>query len=291
LLFSLIIPTIHRTLELARLLKSIAEQKLTGLDLSQIEAIIVDQNPDDRLLGVIEPYQGLFPIVRLTAPPLGQSNAKNMGMGILRGKYVAFPDDDCFFETDTLERAYQAFQSTENRYALFGRALEKESGRFLLEYPKDERAIIAPKDPSVFLGLQIAQFYTAPMVKAVGDFDIDLCSGGKWGSGEETDFAIRCLQQGFSILFKPDILVYHPLVTAETMEPKKLKKYSIGFGVLCRKQGLHGLLLRKTIKQLLGFAVFALLFNYKKARAHWTIATGRLEGFWLYRTQRDRGAA
>ena len=289
MLFSLIIPTINRTLELARLLKSISEQKLTGPGLGEVEAIIVDQNPDDRLLSVIEAYQGAFPIIRLAAPPLGQSNAKNMGMRILRGKYVAFPDDDCFFETDTLERVYQAFQSTEDRCALFGRALEKETGRFLLEYPEGERTLVTPKDPSVFLGLQIAQFYTAPMVKAVGDFDVDLCSGGKWGSGEETDFAIRCLRQGFPILFKPDILVYHPLVVAETMEVKKLKKYSIGFGVLCRKQGLHGLLFRKTIKQFLGFAVFMLLLNYKKARVHWTIATGRLEGFLRYGTERTQG--
>lgn len=289
MLFSLIVPTIQRTQELSVLLGSIAGQKTADFGLDQIETIIVDQNPDDRLLAVIEPYRQNLNIVHLKAPPLGQSHAKNLGMRILRGKYVAFPDDDCFYETSTLEGVHRFFGGTQDKFALFGRSMEKASGRFLLNYPKAEKLISRPKDPSVFLGLQIAQFYTASMVKAVGDFDVDLCSGGKWGSGEETDFAIRCLRQGFSFFFKPEILVYHPLVTSDTMELPKIKKYSVGFGALCRKQGLFSLWAVKTLKQMLGAIVFFLMLKFQKARVHWTVAKGRWTGFWGYGAWKNPG--
>ncbi len=66
------------------------------------------------------------------------------------------------------------------------------------------------------------------------------------------------------------------------MEIEKLKKYSIGYGALCRKQGLYFLLLGKTIKQFLGFALFSILVNFKRARISGVIMTARLGGFWQY---------
>ncbi len=162
MLFSLIIPTIHRTLELARLLKSIAQQQLNGFKLGDMEAIIVDQNPDDRLVSVIEPYRGLFDVVRLTAPPLGQSNAKNIGMKSFRGQYLAFPDDDCFYAKDSLEKVLRAFRETKDESVVFGRGLDLESGKFLLEYPPASRVIRGPKNPDAFLGLKLPNFTPPP---------------------------------------------------------------------------------------------------------------------------------
>lgn len=280
MLFSLVVPTVNRTLELARLLTSISGQKFTRLSPGDVEVIIVDQNLDDRLLGVIDPYRSCFNIVRLTAPSLGQSNAKNLGMRILRGKYVAFPDDDCFYAEDTLEKVFLAFDDTQDRCAIFGRCQDMDSKRYLLNYPSGQRIISRPKDPSAFLGLQIAQFYTACMVKAVGNFDVDMCSGGKWGSGEETDFAIRLLKTGYSINFRPDIIVYHPLF--DTRDMSKLKRYSGGCGALCRKHGLYGLAFWKILKQLAGIFLFALKLDVKRAATCWVISFARLDGFLKY---------
>ncbi len=282
MLFSLIIPTVKRTLELSRLLTSISRQKLTHLGLQDVEVIIVDQNLDERLLEVVEPFRKLLNIVRITAPSLGQSNAKNTGIEVLTGKYVTFPDDDCFYAEDTLEKAFLAFEESNDRCAIFGRCQDLDSKKYLLKYPRKKKMIFRPKDPSVFLGLQIAQFYTEDMVRAVGNFDVKFCSGGKWGSGEETDFAIRCLKKGFPIQFRPDILVCHPLVIPETMEKAKLKKYAIGFGALCRKHGLVSMLIWKTIKQWVGMVFFFCLGKWGKTHCCWIISIHRLEGYWQY---------
>ncbi len=282
MIFSLVVPTIHRTFELARLLRSMADQREKGFQLSQVEAILVDQNKDERLAKVVRPYAGKFTILRLKAPALGQSNAKNIGLKRARGKYVAFPDDDCFYAPDTLEKVHRAFQETNDGYALFGRSMDKDSGRYLLKYPPKGRVILSAKSPDVFLGLQIAQFYTLDMARRVGDFDPDLCSGGKWGSGEETDFAIRFLKSGGEIEYRPEILVYHPLVLPETMTSEKARKYAVGFGALCRKQGLFGLLLLKILKQAAGAVFFTVKMDRRRAKICWLVAAARAKGFLDY---------
>src|SRR5262245_7608092 len=99
-IFSLVIPTIHRTQELSRLLGSLAPQ-VPGLgEAGDLEVLVVDQNPDDRLLPVLEPYRTRFKLVHLKAPSLGQSHAKNLGIRSASGRYMAFPDDDCFYAED-----------------------------------------------------------------------------------------------------------------------------------------------------------------------------------------------
>jgi glycosyltransferase involved in cell wall biosynthesis len=281
--FSIIVPTIHRTDELSRLLDSVAAQKSCFFSLGQLHIIIVDQNEDDRLAAIVRPYEGLFQVERLKAPPLGQSHAKNMGMERIRGKYVGFPDDDCFYNDDTLDKVYRAFQETKDSVALFGRCWDKETGQYLLRYPAKNLFIRSPKSPLVFLGLQIAQFYTADMAKSVGHFDVDLCSGGKWGSGEETDFAIRFLKGGGNIQYRPEILVNHPLVVPQTMPLEKVRRYALGFGALCRKQGLGALLVAKAAKQAAGFLFFILQGDRKRAMVFGATAISRLKGYWSYR--------
>jgi hypothetical protein len=200
----------------------------------------------------------------------------------MNGSYAAFPDDDCYYFEDTLDMVLRFFRETGDRSVLFGRGVDFESGAPLLKYPLRALSIQGRKNPRAFLGLQIAQFYTKAMLEKVGDFDVDLCSGGKWGSGEETDYALRALQAGYPIEFRPEIAVYHPLLTPDSVDLGKLRLYSIGYGALCRKQGLHGLLFLKTVKQLLGSVVFFMFLNFKKAKVSWVTAVARLKGFWAY---------
>ncbi|SRR5665213_1323422 len=290
MIFSLIVPTVKRTWELGRFLKSVRDQKLRSFKLSDIEIIVIDQNEDERLAEVTAPYLGSLTINRVKAPSLGQSNAKNIGMKLIRGRYVAFPDDDCFYSEDTLETVRLIFSETGDRFALFGRGQDPDSGKPVLQYPSLERSIYKPNDSSVFLGIQYAQFYTAPMVFEIGDFDLGLCSGGRWGSGEETDFAIRGLKKGIHFRFDPRILVHHPLVIAETMTMEKLKRYSVGFGALCRKQSLYGEFFFKFFKQLAGFFLFSVLLKFKRASVCWTILSGRTIGLLTYRGQSNENS-
>lgn len=284
MILSLVVPTIHRTVELDRLLSSICAQKAGDLDLARdLEVLIVDQNPDDRLEGVLAPHRDRLTLVHLKAPPLGQSHAKNLGLEKARGRFVSFPDDDCHYAPDTLEKVLRAFQETGDGSALFGRALDPETGRFLLDYPVSHPPIVSPTDlKGVFLGIQIAQFFTLEMARRVGDFDVDLCSGGKWGSGEEADFVLRFLKTGGRVEYRPEILVYHPLVVPDSMPLEKVRRYATGFGALCRKQGLLGFLAVKAAKQLLGALYFFVTGRWRRALVAWNVGLFRIHGYRRY---------
>jgi glycosyltransferase involved in cell wall biosynthesis len=93
----LILPTIGRTLELDRFLKSLARQSFRRFRL-----IIVDQNSDDRLLPILSRYVDEVPLIRLTSRP-GASRARNVGLRRAEGAFVGFPDDDCWYPADLLE--------------------------------------------------------------------------------------------------------------------------------------------------------------------------------------------
>lgn len=283
MIFSLVVPTLHRTAEVNQLLRSIAGQKIKGVDLKKdVEVIVVDQNPDERLADILGSYGESLTIRRVQSPAMGLSHAKNVGLKSVRGKYVAFPDDDCFYAPETLERVYRAFGESGAGTALFGRSLEKESGRYLLRYPEKELTISTPDSPEVFLGLQIAQFYPADKAERVGGFDLRFGIGGRWGSGEETDFAIRFLKAGGRIQYRPEILVYHPLVVPDTMPLEKVRRYAAGFGALCRKQGLFRLLAVKAVKQMAGALFYLATARPRKAVVAWNVALFRLKGYLQY---------
>ena len=285
--FSLVVPTIYRTAEVGALLESIACQELKNFALGEIEVLVVDQNQDGRLDAILKDYGARLSIKHLKIQPRGLSNARNAGLAEAKGRFVAFPDDDCHYAPDTLEKVYGFFKETGNEFGLFIRAQDPLTKIDFLKYPSEQKLIRSPRDGNVFLGVSISQFYSAEMLSKMGMFDEKFGIGGQWGSGEETDFAIRCLKTGYPIQFRPDILVCHPLVVSDNMERAKLRKYAVGFGALCRKQGLYGLMFLKALKQMAGMFFFTLKFDLKSAANCRVILSGRAEGFWKYGRTRD----
>lgn len=285
MIFSLVLPTIHRVAELKAFLDSVQGQNFRSLSLSQVEVIVVDQNPDDRLAALLAAYEGKFPIRHLKIAAKGLSNARNQGLAAAGGRYLAFPDDDCFYGPDTLEKAYGFFQETGGKMGLFIRALDPQTGEDFLRYPPTPKLIRSSRDPNLFLGCSISQFYPMEAVRAAGDFDESFGIGGPWGSGEETDYAARVLGKGFPIQFRPEINVYHLKVNPlalRAMPKEKVKAYARGFGALCRKHGFVLEFLLKTLKQTLGILYFALRMDFHRSEMCRMTALGRLQGFWGY---------
>jgi glycosyltransferase involved in cell wall biosynthesis len=285
MIFSLVLPTINRKKELNIFLDSIAGQKSEKFTLTEVEVVVVDQNGDQRLDDLLNSYGSHFPLQHLRITPKGLSNARNAGIALAKGRFVAFPDDDCFYAPDTLEKVLGFFKGTDGKAGLFIRGVDPTTKEDFLRYPKSEKIIRSPGDPDVFLGISISQFYPMAAVRAVGDFDERFGIGGIWGSGEETDYSIRVLENGYSIHFRPDITVFHekmnPLAL-KNMPVDKVKAYSMGFGALCRKHGFGALLAFKTLKQMTGVILFALKFDFQRAQMCWITTKGRITGFLEY---------
>ena len=85
--FSLILCTINRTVEVREFLTSLAAQKRKF----NIELVVVDQNPDQRLFPVLQEFQNLFTITGYKGSnPAGFSFASSAGdqaTGVDTGTY------------------------------------------------------------------------------------------------------------------------------------------------------------------------------------------------------------
>jgi glycosyltransferase involved in cell wall biosynthesis len=118
--FDLVVATLGRVDELGALLDSLERQ--THRD---FRVILADQNEDNRLDAVLAAHPSLE-LERLSAP-VGLSRARNTALPRLRADVVAFPDDDCTFPADLLERVAGRLAQRPELDGLTGRAPDSPS--------------------------------------------------------------------------------------------------------------------------------------------------------------------
>jgi GT2 family glycosyltransferase len=166
------------------------------------------------------------------------SRSRNLALPHAAGDIVAFPDDDCVYEPDTLTEILSLFQRRSEADVLLAglRDLEEE----------EERCSARGKDAlrpvgryAVFRGSEtFLQFYRRRCVDAVGPFDERLGPGTglPYGSGEDTDYVLRAAEAGFGVFRAPSAVVRHP--AADLRDPglrDKVKAYARGRMYLLRK--------------------------------------------------------
>ncbi len=100
---SLVVATINRIEPLRRLLKSLETQRHRDFTL-----FLADQNPFGYLDEVFSEFARL-PIAVTRMLPRGVSAARNSVLTQADGDIIAFPDDDCLYEPDTLSQVVQFF--------------------------------------------------------------------------------------------------------------------------------------------------------------------------------------
>jgi glycosyltransferase involved in cell wall biosynthesis len=93
---SVIIATYNRSQLLGEALESLRAQTFTGF-----EAIVVDDGSTDGTRDVVESFDDRFRYVQ--QPNCGRSRARNRGLELARGRYVAFLDDDDLLRPNKLE--------------------------------------------------------------------------------------------------------------------------------------------------------------------------------------------
>ena len=100
---SVIIPVYNAEHYLPMALDSILKQTLTD-----IEVICVDDGSTDHSLQILEKYQEMDRrIIILKQKNSYAGVARNYGMSVAKGKYLAFLDSDDYFVPEMLERAYR----------------------------------------------------------------------------------------------------------------------------------------------------------------------------------------
>lgn len=230
--FSLVMGTLGRTREVGRFLASLQRQTYRNFEL-----FIVDQNPDDRLLPLIDDYRRHFPIERV-ASPKGLSRARNAGLQRITGDLVAFPDDDCWYPDGLLSDVASRFERDAGLDGLTGRFVDENGrveGRWLSRSQMLNRY-------TVWRGaISFSIFLRRGLVERIGPFDeaLGVGAGTAWGAGEETDYLLRGLNVGGRILFDRDLVLRHPVKTSAFDQAARDRQghYESGFGRVIRRSG------------------------------------------------------
>jgi glycosyltransferase involved in cell wall biosynthesis len=266
---SLIMATIGRTSEVRAFLASLERQTY-----KKFELIVVDQNEDDRLDPILAAVGESFSILHIHSKR-GLSLARNAGMNLAKGDVIAFPDDDCEYESDSLEKAVK----TLNRQGVSGVVgvllpPEQKLGSYSTQASNIKKINIY--NVWVF-AVSTTIFLKTDVIRAVGEFDILLGAGSEteFGSGEETDYLIRALALGYNIFHDNKIRIYHPAVDFNNPDlPQKAYYYSRGRRYVLEKHKYCRVFVMLNVYYPLVKLVFNIC-NFNKVHYFWYQFLGR----------------
>jgi glycosyltransferase involved in cell wall biosynthesis len=268
--FSLLIPTLNRIEPLRRLLASLAEQSCR-----EFEILIADQNPPGLLDGLYAAFENSLSLRVIPVPARGVSLARNALLPHAQGAYIAFPDDDCWYMPDTLEQVHAFFAANPLVHALLGQ-WHDPAGQ---SRPCPRRSVRAiTRSTAFWRGETFVQFYRKAVVDAVGGFAPELGPGTglPYGCGEDSDYLLRALAAGFSVVSVPGVQVCHPDVSSNPPSPEKILAYACGRMQLLRR---HNFPLWLKLAHVV-YPLLRLPFEGRKAWAYRTsMFLGRLKGF------------
>ncbi len=272
-LFTLIVATLGRNKEIDSLLDSISKQTL---ELSNIQVIVVDQNTDIDLASVIKPYQERLRILHIRSPKRGLSRNRNLGLDLAEGQIVAFPDDDCLYYPDTLEKVSQAFQRNPTSNLILGRVVDRSTGRSLLRQ--------WPSRPKIISRLNFLTHYSSITIfaKNCPRFDERLGVGTYFGSYEDADFVYSVLLRDKGAIYDPTIEVWHEEQNMHVFNEIKIWQYGLGFGALTRKHLSFVMvywLLTVLTYHTLGLLRAFLRSDSGEVRKRWLSIASRVQGF------------
>ena len=272
--FDLVVSTVGRSDELRRLLDSLNAQTYR-----EFRVLVVDQNDDDRVSRVISDTEATFEIVSLRSPR-GLSQARNVALEQLRADIVAFPDDDCVYPPDLLERVGGGFATAPSLDGLTGRAADA-SGRSSPSWPTE--ASLLTTDSVWNRAISFAIFLRRDTVLRVGRFDeaLGLGAPGPWSSGEEIDFVIRAVRAGALIAYDPELVVTHEHRLYSSQELREIgTRDGASVGYILGKHRFPARTLGRMVTRPIG-GVAAALAHGDRAQAafHFATEVGRVRGY------------
>jgi GT2 family glycosyltransferase len=267
--FDLVVATVGRVDELGRLLTSLERQTHRAFTV-----VVVDQNGDGRLRPVLAAHPDLD-VARLESPA-GLSRGRNAALDRLHADVVAFPDDDCTYPDDLLERVGRAFAERHELDGLTGRAMA-EDGSSSASWEPD--GAVLTRDNLWNRAISFTIFLRRELVARVGPFDeqLGLGAGTPWHSGEEIDYLIRALAAGARIEYDPSLVVRHA-VGVDDAGVGRRDGASVGYLLRKHRYGPR-LLARMLVRPVGGVAVSLARGDRGRAEYHAATLRGRVAGY------------
>ena len=198
-LVSVVIPTYHRPVQLARAVESALAQELPpGIAL---EVVIAVSDPDATAdVVAASALAADTPVRVLTAPAPGPAAARNAGIAAARGEVLALLDDDCRAAPGWLAAALEALSDAD---LVQGRTAPDG------EVPWGHRALWV--NPPSWLWEACNLVVRRDLVDRLGGFDEAWNPTGRVGGhmGEDVTWGWRLVRGGARAAFAPGALVLH----------------------------------------------------------------------------------
>ena len=271
---SLILATVGRSAEVGRLIRSLMAQ--TG---KNFELLIVDQNNDDRLLPFAEEARrgGLeLRHLRLDRPNL--SAARNLGIAESTGEVIGFPDDDCWYEADTVANVLQAFSAEPRLEGIVACWVEQMRGK-RRNPTTGSLSLKAWRNFRDGDASSISLFFRRELYDRLGGFDERFGVGRWYGAGEETDLILRALASGARFDYCPAAKVHHLFASAARGPLLHLclhaRQRSRGTGAI---YGKHRLPTRVILRGFLA-PLYRAISHGGTLSVGFSVSLGRIEGY------------
>jgi len=271
-------PTLNRFDEIDLLMKSLEEQTY-----KEFELIVVDQNECDKVKSIVENYTDKIDVKYIKSYKKGLSYNRNVGIENAKGQIIAFPDDDCEYESNILQTVVDFFENN-REYKIFScKTMDKNK---VDSFKKMADGVCDITSTNVLDTITSITFFVSFEDKNYTLFDEKLGVGGEFGSGEEIDYILDLLNRGFRGKYFGDNIVYHP-AKKHSKSKEKFKRdynYGRGFGALCKKEIVYRKN-RKFIKVMLSKLTRNIggLILSSNRDYHSATIKGRISGFRQYK--------
>jgi glycosyltransferase involved in cell wall biosynthesis len=272
---SLIVATVNRVNELERLLSSLDAQTY-----KEFEVIVIDQNPDERLIPVLRGHPALT--IRHLRSARGAGRARNHGLRVATGDIIAFPDDDCWYPPFVLELIIKWLDHHPDVDAVF--TTMRDAGNQPVGPPWPHGPCMVTKANLWNSTIYVTAFLRRVVVDSVGYFreDIGVGADSPYQSGEESDYFLRALAVGFRMWYEPAFTVHHPNLHSPERLRKMTYPYALGSGYVLRLHGYSWRDFGRYLVRSIGGAVVSLCKgNIEMAEVYAMRAAGQLRGYCL----------
>lgn len=202
---SLICATRNRHEEVRRLLVSLQAQTS-----KQFELIIVDQNESPLIHDLIAEFRDDIKIVHISFSFSSNTKARNEGVRHASYSWVGFPDDDCWYPDDAVEKLLDQIKKTETEGVFINWCdpLPQVSKTMFSFGPG-----IMQLNEAFTLASCICIFFKTETFLQVNGFNEKMGLGIDTlvKAGEEQDLMLKIIARGNRIYKSPEIVVYHPM--------------------------------------------------------------------------------
>jgi len=268
---SLITPTINRTKELEIFLQSLKSQTY-----KKFELIIIDQNVKINIDYIIEKYKYEYTIKHIKSKEKGISLNRNIGVKFAEGEILSFPDDDCRYRRDTLEKVNKFFNNNPNIQIYSCNVIDENKN---MKFPMAKKSARITSWNYYNKAISIGLFIKFKKIEDI-IFDNKLGAGTKFGSSEESDLVSSLLKIGYRGYYNASQYINHDL-SKKKAKVRRYFYYGMGYGALYKKEILKRRKYYLALKYLLNIIKYIIGSVIPSSRKELFYASliGKIKGF------------